>query len=254
MSYKKFLRVLAFGTIILGIVLLLSDFVGLFYHTSVKEGDKNVLDKYPRTVTEKDFWVNAYRKPQEDIDKYVVRLCDLVSKRMLLINPKYTKPTFFENWILWLWAQKLGYYEYIDTRKAVRLGGGFCSQHAIVFNNILQEQGIVSRILGLGGHVLNEVLLKGKWRVCDPDYSIVFDESLCELERRPWVVFKKYKGKGLSDSEAEYIVKIFTSAEDNWCFQNSSVYDVKRYLIERASFYLIWVIPIGMILLGLFLW
>ena len=159
-------------------------------------------DKHPRTVSEAEFWEQAYRYDNEKVADYLERLTGLVSNRMLLIDKIHTKPTIFENWMLWGIAQKHGEFEWINTKKAVRLGGGYCSQHAIVFDNILKEQGITSRILMLNGHVVNEVLVNDKWQVCDPDFNVVFYQSLKELEANPEEVFQAYKTAGLTDNEA----------------------------------------------------
>jgi hypothetical protein len=170
---------------------------------------------------------------------------------MILVDPKFNKPTFFENWILWIYSQHMGKYEWNDTKKAIRLGGGFCSQHAIVFNNILREQNIESRILGLNGHVLNEVLIDRKWRVYDPDFNVIFDEPLKELEDNSERVYQAYRRAGRNHEESKYLEKIFASQEDNWHFRTSKDFAMKTYIIETISFYLIWVIPILLIVLGI---
>jgi hypothetical protein len=228
------------------------DIIGLFHYTTIRGDDGHLLDEYPRTVSEQAFWANAYKTDSESIEEYVARLTALVSNRMLLINPKYAKPTVCENWVLWVRSQVLGEYEWLDTERAVRLGGGFCSQHAIVFNNVLREQGIDSRILGLGGHVLNEVLIEGQWRVYDPTYNVVFGASLDELESDPDVVYQAYRSIGRPDSEAKHWQNVFSTKADNWHFRSSRTYDLAGYLIERASFFLIWFVPATLVLLGLF--
>ncbi len=172
---------------------------------------------------------------------------------MILIDSKFTKPTFFENWLLWIYSQSLGRYEWTNTKKAVRLGGGFCSQHAIVFNNILRDQNMESRIIGLNGHIVNEVFVGGEWKVYDPTFNIVFEASLKKLEDNPEIVYHAYRMVGRTHEEAKYLQKIFASHEDNWHFPTSKHYDVKKYIIEVFSLYAIWCIPILFIFVGLIL-
>ena len=155
--------------------------------------------------------------------------------------------------MLWGIAQKHGEFEWINTKKAVRLGGGYCSQHAIVFDNILKEQGITSRILMLNGHVVNEVLVNDKWQVCDPDFNVVFYQSLKELEANPEEVFQAYKTAGLTDNEALQWKKIFSSDVDNWHVGSSISYSTDAYILERLASYIIWLLPGIMILLGIFM-
>lgn len=236
--------------IVAGFILFVINLIGMFVYTEINESNEHVTDQYPRTIDENEFWDNAYKKEGESIESYVGRLTQLVSNRMLLIKPQYTKPTIFENWILWMWAQKEGYYEWTDTKKAVRMGGGFCSQHAIVFNNILRDQNIESRILALEGHVLNEVKIDGAWRVYDPDYNVYFKDSLRTLENNPHKVYVAYRESGLSEDQAKYIQEIFQTHADNWHYLTSIRYSPRQYFFEKASFILIWAIPTALLLLG----
>ena len=248
---KNIIKIVANIFILTGSLLLMINIIGIFHYTTINEANPHILDESPTQISEQEFWDNAYRKNGETIEVYVNRLNALVSDRMLLIDPKYAKPTFFENYILWAYSQHLNYYEWKNTKKAVRLGGGFCSQHAIVFNNILREQKIVSRILGLGGHVLNEVLIEGKWKVHDPDYNVIFGVSLKDLESNPKEVYQAYKNAGRPEDEAKYWQEVFGSDTDNWYFQSSIVYSVLGFLIETLSFFLIWILPIAFILIGI---
>ena len=237
---------------VMGLILFLVNVIGIFNYKTISNKHSMLLDDKPRVVSEKEFWKNVFKNDKENEELYVKRLTKLVSDRMLLIDPKYAKPTFFENWILWIFSQHLGYYEWLDTKKAVRLGGGFCSQHAIVFNSILRKQGFDSRILGVTGHVLNEVLIEGKWKVFDSDYNVVFDASLKELENEPNRIYQAYKNAGRPEKEARNWQKVIGTEADNWHFKSSNLYDVKVYVIETASFFLIWFFPIMFIIIGCF--
>ncbi len=180
-----------------GALLLMINLVGLFNYTTVAEEDgRKVAGKI--RITEEDFWRHAYRKKGEPVDRYVIRLTDLVYRRMVHASVEKTAPSFFENYILWARVKRLGYFQWVNTHKAIRAGGGLCGQQAFVVNNMLRYQGIVSRILGINGHILNEVFVDGRWRVVDPDYNVVFDHSLRELEDHPELVTKQYLGVGLS--------------------------------------------------------
>lgn len=249
-SFQRFLRIGASVALTMGVVLLVINLVGYFHYTVIDADTPNVLDENPRTISEAEFWAKAYRANGEDMEEYVARLSWLVSERMLLIDSAHVKPTVFENWIVWLYAQKLGHYEWIDTKRAVRLGGGFCSQHAIIFNNILREQGFEARILGVNGHVLNEVLIDGTWRVYDPDYNVVFTESLSDLERDPNRARDVYLENGRPEDEAIHWSEVFGSASDNWHFRSARMYNVANYLVEKAAFKLVWLIPLVLLLIG----
>jgi len=248
----KNIRLKAKGLLLVGGFLIIVNITGFFCYKTINKDNINLIDEQPRTVSEKNFWNQAYKEDSETVREYVERLTELVSDRMLAIDSKYTKPTIYENWILWAFAQYLGFYEWIDTKKAVRMGGGFCSQMAIVFNNILREQGIKSRILALNGHVLNEVLIERRWQVYDPEFNVVFNASLDDLEKDPDRVYQAYKNAGRPNVEAKHWEEIFATDADNKHFENTRDYKkIKSILLEKTSFYLIWLLPIAMIFFGI---
>jgi hypothetical protein len=247
---KISLHVFSNTLIFAGTILVLVNIIGYLHYTTVSIKDAHLLDDSPTTIPEEVFWENAYRRANEPLELYLQRLAELVSKRMLLIDGKYTKPTIAENWILWVYSNFKGSYEWSNTKKAVRLGGGFCSQHAIVFNNILREQKIQSRIIKLGGHVINEVLINGEWKVYDSDYNVVFNASLKDLEDDSIHVYHAYVRAGRPEDEAKHWQKVFATDADNWHYKNTRTYRDEKYYIEVASLYLVWVIPVTLILLG----
>ncbi len=120
-----------------------------------------------------------------------------------------------------------------------------------MFNNLLREQDIKSRILGLQGHVVNEVLVNGGWKVYDSDYNVVFGATLQDLENDPYRVYQAYIGVGTPDDTAKLFQKAFATEADNFRYKKTRVYREEKYYIEVASLYLVWVIPAFLILLGI---
>lgn len=236
--------------IVFGITLILINFIGYFNYTTVSSKDSRILDDSPQNISEEMFWNNAYRRSNEPLEEYLQRFTELVSERMLLIAGEHTKPTVFENWILWIVSHYNGYYEWSNTERAVRLGGGHCSQHAIIFNNILREQKISSRIVKLGGHVVNEVLVNGEWRVYDSDYNVIFNTSMKDLEDNSIQVYQSYINAGRPEDESKHWQEVFSSDADNWHYKKTRTYNDEKYYIESASFYLLWIIPITLIFFG----
>jgi hypothetical protein len=239
------------GFILTGTILLIINFIGLFHYTTIEGDETENISDHPRSVSEQEFWDNAYRRDNESVEEYVDRLTALVEHRMIAIDPSFARPTFFENWILWIRSQRIGHHEWLDTGKAVRLGGGYCSQHAIVLDNLLDEQGIESRILGLSGHVINEVLIDGKWKVYDSNYNVVFNGSLSDLESNPEQVYRTYIDAGYEEGTARNWQAVYGSPENNWHFRNSLAYASEGYFIfEKLALKLIWYIPFFLLISG----
>lgn len=236
--------------VVAGSFLLVVNFIGIFSYSEIEEGHPNVMEDHFQQISAEEFWDNAYQRTGEKTSDYAQRLCTLVSKRILFIDAKHTSPNFFENYLLWGHAKAQGGYEWKNTQRAVRSGGGFCSQHAIIFNNILREQDIESRIIELNGHVLNEVLLDHKWKTYDPDFNVVFKESIKQLESDSIKVNQAYLGAGRSKEEAIYLAQAFTSSEDNWHFSTSEKYSTFGFLFEKIALYMVWIFPMCLILLS----
>jgi len=237
--------------IAVGALLLLSNTIGLFNYTSINENTNHILDDKKGSISEKEFWGNAYIRHKESQEDYLRRLTKLINDRIIYIHYSNTKPTIYENYILWIYATYKNGYEWKDTRKAVRLGGGLCSQHAIIFNNILEVQKITTRILHLNGHIVNEAFTNGKWRVYDANYNVTFNVPMNYLEKKPLEVYKKYRSAGRPELESIHWSTIYGSATDNWHYKTSFRYSPLGYALELVSFYLIWVLPLILISLGL---
>lgn len=244
-------RTFASLLIFFGVILVAFNIIGYFHYTEVSRDNRHLLDTNPENISETAFWNNAYQKNDETLEEYLPRITSLISNRMLRIDPTQTKPTVFENWILWAYSNYKGSYEWSETGRAVRLGGGFCSQHAIVLNNLLRQQGIDSRILKLQGHVVNEVLVGDNWNVYDSDYNINFHATLQHLENNPSQVYQAYIEAGASEGTAKNFEAAFATAADNFRYKKTRSYREEKHYIESASLYLVWVIPVLLILLGI---
>ena len=118
----------------------------------------------------------------------------------------------------------------------------------------MNSKGYASVILRLNGHVLNEVLVDGKLLVYDADFNINFNKQLRELADNPELLHRAYIQRGVTEEEASAFTQAFVTMEDNSRIRFADQYaaaGTMQYIIEPASFYLIWIIPFFFILLGL---
>ena len=242
----------------LGALLLFSNVLGLYLFRTVEADDSFAVNPATRKLSAGEFWEEIETNQPVDAQQYAERLTKAISERILFVasdQAHLLHPTFFENWIIWLYSLNAGYYQWINPEKAIRLGGGMCSQCAIIFNKIMNSKGYTSVILRLNGHVLNEVVIAGKLFVYDPDFNINFNKQLHELEGDPEFIYTTYLQHGATDEQAAAFVQAFTTGtEDNTRIRFADTYaaaGTMQDLIEPASFYLIWFIPVLFILLGL---
>lgn len=164
----------------------------------------------------------------------------------------------WENWILHLasYVRPSSYlrYEFSDPSKAIERGVGLCSQQASIAAEALTSKGLDARMVSLGGHVVLQanVAESGQpddWWVLDPDYRVVMPIALDELEANPMVVAKFYAAAGHGSETVQRVVGFYAAADNVvQSTPGAAAYHGKRAVLERASYLLIWIIPVALIL------
>lgn len=240
----------------LGLILMFVNLVGLFYRVHIEEEHPFIPTREinTRTLDEKSFWSAANKRLDESSKSYTDRLTLLVNDRLINIDSYNTRPTLFENWLYFIYVHLRygGRAEYVDPGVAVRVGGGLCSQHAILMHQILKLNNINSRILALDGHVVNEVQvgINSQWLVYDADYGVITNSTLRLLEERPDILRLLYHGKAEALEIEETIVNSFISHNDNVHFLSVFSFQPEMALVEKISYFAIWLIPIVLFLFG----
>ncbi len=169
----------------------------------------------------------------------------------------------YENYILWLNQfinpDRYKYYEYCDYRHALERKVGLCSQQAIITCGILEEKDIPCKIAGLKGHVVAMAEVQnGQYWILDSDYGIVIPYGIQQIEKDPSLVTPFYSGKltyndySISQNKnnpipLDKLIKIY-GAEGNHIFNGVKDYCGNKYYKEKASYYLIWIIPLILML------
>ena len=133
--------------------------------------------------------------------------------------------------------------------RAVERGVGLCSQQAIIVEELLRKNGIPAAIVGLSGHVVVRAQVdpdRRRWWVLDADYGVVIPEDLATLERNPATIRQSYSRAGYSEEKILALMKIYGAA-GNTVHGTAWDYSRRKYVIEEASYVLIWLIPFLMI-------
>jgi len=106
------------------------------------------------------------------------------------------------------WA-RLAWLERGHWRSAIRMGVGFCSQHAIAISDYLREKGVTARPFGLDGHVVARVeTSQGEW-ILDPDYALVMRRSIEEAGADFEGTRDAYLAVGVEPSIAAHVAATF---------------------------------------------
>jgi len=186
-----------------------------------------------------------------DRESYIINVNDAIHSGVAHyweddgIDHYHLRVPIYENYILfyasYVWSDKYKKYEFVyNYRKAIERGVGLCSQKSIIVYELLERNNIDSKIIGLGGHVVVSVLANPKndeWWVLDPDYGVIIQHNIHEIEKNPKIIWNDYSKKGYSNETIYQLEKIFGNSDN-------AIYETSDYYSEMISYLLIWLIPL----------
>lgn len=236
----------------LGAVLLTLNFAGLLFSLRPALPDESGGDRI--TLEYRQAMRQIEREPGETDAAYVQRLTTVVQAAMLTFWPSEGVDRYrlrvpaWENYILYARSfVEPGYfrrYEFVDYRRAIERGLGLCSQQAVALTEIVRERGMAADIVHLEGHVVARVRTDGSWVVADPYFGVVIPRDIAEIESRPEIVAPYYERAGYEASLVRQLVTIYGKADNRIYRDGPTQYLAVNYQSERASYYLIWLLPL----------
>jgi hypothetical protein len=164
-----------------------------------------------------------------------------------------------ENFLLWAmrWVHPVHYrkYEFCRADRAIERGVGLCSQYSIALTGVLRQRGIDARILALDGHVVTTAEVEPDvWWVLDADYGVVLPAGVEVLEQDLARVRAAYAAAGLVAEELDTVVASYAPA-GNVVWESVFAYcSPQRFAFEYASYVLIWVVPLLLLVPAARLW
>ena len=200
------------------------------------ETDKEFIIKANKAVHDgiAHYWKDA------GIDKYKLRI------------------PIYENYILYFasyfYPEKFKKYEFSTIEKAIERGVGLCSQHALILSKVLENNGIDAAIITLPRHVVVTAKVNdaNEWWVVDPDFGVIIEKSIQEIEKTPSLVSPVYAAKGYDT----FIVNALTETYGSVLSIHKSAKEysgIKRYYFEKLAYVLIWVLPLILISFAIYL-
>ncbi|WP_152638740.1 transglutaminase-like domain-containing protein [Marinobacter santoriniensis] len=144
-------------------------------------------------------------------------------------------------------------YHYTDYRRTIERGIGICGDAATVLSSVLGRFGIPNNIISFDGHVIVEYQARNnEWLLLDPDFGVVLGHSLAVVREKPEVVRQAYLSAGYSAGEVEDLIKIYSGRYKK--FDDTYGFMAKRYIFERLTYVLKWILPILLMFPILVLW
>ena len=208
-------------------------------------------------------WEAFSRTGQEPVRDYVTRLTNLVHLSTVHywddegIDKYHLRVPVYENYLLfiasYLKPKEYRKYEFCNYQKALDRAVGLCSQRSIILAEILRRNGVGSRIVGFEGHVVATAQIDKDhdiWWVADPDYGVVIDRDVAEIQKDSEVIKPFYSKRGYDAETIRNLTRIY--ALPATIFASTKEYRTwKVYYFEYLSYVFIWIIPVALICLAI---
>lgn len=138
-------------------------------------------------------------------------------------------------------------YEFCSYSKALERGTGRCGQQSLALVGYLHELGVDTGFVRLGGHAMATARVGEKWFMMDPDFGGVIPFSLVDAEKKPESV-RPYYWSAAADERKLY--RLFGPKENKITMGGPEQRWPRVCVIEKVSYFIKWVLPIVLILLG----
>ena len=245
----------------IGITLISLNLVGLFidlrnediYHEKINNG-------FGLELTIKEFYSEldkVYDNSKLSDSTKIIKTTELVNKGLVYywrdegISKYNLTIPIYENYLLFLsrfiYPKIFKKYEFLDWQKALERGVGLSSQFAIIESEILNENGINSKIILLSGHIVVMTQYNSNnWMIVDPRYGVNIPFDITFIQNNVDIIEEFYIDKGY-DSATVTELKENYKEEGNFIIKNADVYKGRSGIVESISYWLIWIIPITLI-------
>ena len=258
MNYKtKQLIASKLGTLMIltGILLTVTNIIGLSLDVSVidykQPHSSEAIPGYNYPIQSTSKLEKLLEQPMERFD--IVTVNNEIFRSIAHSDKRRIQ--LYENWVLWLVGK---FHEPLaDTQMPERIvsgKGALCSEASAVFNSIAKLNGVKARFIGLDGHVVSEVLTDKGWRVVDPDYGVVYPASFQDLKKKQGasIIKNALEKSNYNEEVINWHIKTLQSPKQAFISKVDIALSPRLYVAELASGWLKWIIPIMLLVYGLF--
>ncbi len=169
----------------------------------------------------------------------------------------------YDNWYLWTQAflsnSDFEKNVILDTQNAEllwRRGRGFCHQVAWIFVKFARDMGFASGLVRLNNHYVAEVEYdKDKWLTVDPDLGLLWNGrfSSAEFQEQLKSIHQKLTHTGYSEKRAKRLAELYAIRPESVVYKNFYI-SRDYYIQEINAFRYMWWIPIGALIVSLFMY
>ena len=157
----------------------------------------------------------------------------------------------WENYFLYLLGRyselpQFTRYHYADYQRNIRRGIGICGDASTILSSVLDQHDVSNQIIAFRGHVLVEYTgTDGQDYLMDPDFGVSLGVDLESLVGDPQIVRSRYIDAGYSSREVDSLFESYATKYN--IFDDTYQFMKQRYLFERFSYVMKWLLPIMLI-------
>lgn len=256
-----------FALFLVGLFLLTVNVVNFFIPLKNPKVYNKKLDfPFNTTISYKEALAQLEKLDKNDKKEYVTKANEIFNREIAHywkdkgIKKYNLRVPFYENYFLFslsfIFPDEFQKYQFCNYQKALERGVGLCSQLAIAITDFLNKKGIETLMVGLDGHVVATTKVgENEWWIIDPDFDVVIPYDLKFLEKNSDIVKEYYRDRLASDGVSEAEIADLYGESGNVIYSSAKIGNVgyincnwKKVLIEKVSYVLIWVIPLGLML------
>jgi hypothetical protein len=246
----------------LGVLLLATNLYGLgqslrpasFSSEDLRFGDSDIslsLSEYQQSVQ---------KLPRETDLAFATRLTKVISQGTAHVEWELFDPEkfnqrvpFWENWILNLMGRFSGIpeferYHFVNPEKSMERGIGICGEVSMLMTSLLEQNNIEASLVTVPGHVMVSAKIDGKTNIFDPDFGVVLPFAIDELKANAEQASQLYLNAGYKPYDKVFFQKVFSEPYRVW--NGAEHFITKKYYFEKVSYWLIWIIPVCMLLIS----
>jgi hypothetical protein len=173
------------------------------------------------SLDKEEFLQSSKMLPNENPIDYSKRLTSVIASGIAHIHwERYDSSKFnqlvpiWENWALYAMGKFSGIpeyerYHYSNPQKSMERGIGICGDASMIMSQVLKNNGIESKIISFPGHVMVAANIQNQSFVFDPDFGVVLESSLEELNKNPELVDGAYSAVGHPTSDDSFFTRMF---------------------------------------------
>ncbi len=216
------------------------------------------------TLTENQFWQELKKRDKSD-EAFSIRVNTAINQGIAHywkdegIDKYNIRIPIYENYILYIASylipSKFRKFEYSNNKKAIERGIGLCSQHAILLSDILERNGINTKIINLPVHVVVLVQVNKDnniWWIIDPDFGLIIRNDIKDVINDPEIIINNYENKRFNLLDIDALAEAYGKVKNDDIYEDSYEYiGWKRYYTEKLAYVLKWIFPLFLIVMSI---